>query len=117
MANEQALRFVEAVRTDEAIRAELQSARARGDVVSIGVRHGFRFTVEELVSVRSELAAALQAAAGELSDERLDQVAGGIGTLTPDAIDPADSVGAMTSDEIYTDKYGRIKVQFNWDRD
>jgi predicted ribosomally synthesized peptide with nif11-like leader len=106
MAKKEAQRFVEAARTSEPIRAQLAQATTADDIVSVGTENGFHFTAEEFEQVRDELAADLQLAAGELVDAHLEQVTGGVSTV----------ISAVAGQGSAEDDYGRVKVQFNWDR-
>jgi type VI secretion system secreted protein VgrG len=41
----------------------------------------------------------------------------GLGPISPGNADPNDPTANNASKEIYTDRYGRVKIQFHWDRD
>jgi predicted ribosomally synthesized peptide with nif11-like leader len=82
MAKEDAVKFVDAARSTDAIRKGLERARTPDDIVKVGHDNGFEFSASEFKAVKDELDVALRAPVGELSDGELEQAAGGARTVT-----------------------------------
>lgn len=77
--------FIEKVREDEDLQTKLQSIDddgedALGQIIEIASEAGFSFEAEDYQTVVHEMAK-VRHAAGELSDEELEAVAGGRDTL------------------------------------
>lgn len=73
MSKEAVLEFVQKVSADESLEAEIETAiagkqgtEAATAIAGVGSKHGYTFTIEELEAQREEL-----------SDEDLEEVAGG----------------------------------------
>jgi len=91
MAKEQAVQFILRANKDQILQSRLQAIKdTRVELVPLGNEFGFDFTVEEMQSVMAEQQ---NPDSGELSDEALELVSGGlvviaiiavlIGQLTP----------------------------------
>ena len=77
MSEEQLKAFISKVQSDESLQNKLKAEGA--DVVAIAKEAGFNITAAELMRYQAQ-------AVGELSDEELENAAGG--TLTPAIIAP-----------------------------
>jgi len=83
MSEKAAAEFVAIAATSPAIREKVRSeGKSYSDerfnqVVTVGAEQGFAFTAEEL---RSVMSAAEESKEGELTDEQLEAVAGGLAT-------------------------------------
>lgn len=89
MSVEQAKAFIEKAQSDEALRAKLKAIKTENKeeavaaVVRIAADAGYSFDAQHYAAAANAHVEA-QYAAGELSDEQLDQVAGG---ATADSIE------------------------------
>jgi len=77
MSKEAVLEFVQKVSADESLEAEIETAisgkqgsDAANAIAGVGAKHGYTFTAEEIEAQREEL-----------SDEDLEEVAGGGGSI------------------------------------
>jgi predicted ribosomally synthesized peptide with nif11-like leader len=64
MSKEQLKAFLETAKNDAALQNKLKAAKSAEEVVAIAKQHGHEFTADKL---------------GQLSDEELENVAGGLG--------------------------------------
>lgn len=75
MAKEQALQFILHASKDQALQGKLQAVKEATDIVHLGKESGFDFTLEDM---RTAMAEQQDADTGELSDEALELVSGGL---------------------------------------
>ena len=90
MSEEQLKALQEAVNTDSALREKLKAASDAEAVVAIAKSAGFVITAEELEAAAQ---AAVSAQAGELSDEELESITGGLTPTPIFAITPPVAIG------------------------
>ena len=76
MAREQALQFIQFANKDQRVQSKLQAVKDGGvGLVKVGKEYGFDFTTEEMKSI---VEAQQIPESGELSDEALESVSGGL---------------------------------------
>ena len=75
MSDEQLKAFWDAIQSDSALQQKLQGVTDPGAIVDIGKEAGFVVSIDEVQKAQAELANV------ELSDEDLDNVAGGFSCL------------------------------------
>ncbi|MGK7877579.1 MAG: Nif11-like leader peptide family RiPP precursor [Xenococcaceae cyanobacterium] len=71
MSRESILELLKSAQANSALKAQLEAAQSPEQVVDIGVAEGYEFTLEEVKELQAEME-------GELADEELDAVSGGI---------------------------------------
>jgi predicted ribosomally synthesized peptide with nif11-like leader len=79
VAIEDAVRFLVLASTDAALKSRLDRSTTPSSLVALAKEHAFSFTVDELAQV-------LAAEDGELSDQSLEQVSGGLTPMDPGAL-------------------------------
>lgn len=115
---------------------EMRTQAVHGKSTHSGLLPGYKFTLKQhpidsgkftLTEVMHEATQSLDTGSGGIAFEYQNRFACVLFTAPyrPERVTPSPSVrGVQTAivvgpggEEIYTDKYGRVKVQFHWDRD